>query len=164
MTEHRFPIMVGDEITVDVLGSSDRYIDVRFKEHVGRISIFELVWNPTDCAEFIRTKCAAGSSLEAKVISTAGELFYASVRAMHPGENPWAPENSVAVGDSVSATVTSVVAYGFFLRLENGASAILPAETLDKAIDSDLAVGTRLCAVVSRLDEGKETVIVRLEN
>jgi small subunit ribosomal protein S1 len=151
-------INVGDRITVRVTRIEPHGFYAFIEDMDVLVPISELTWNswlepkirhPEDLVR-------VGDDVEVAILSIRDKHVVASVKRCHPEKNPW--RESYVIGARFTGVVDSEVAFGHFIRLPNGAMALLPKASSGR----DLKAGERIVVVVTECDPMLERLEVGL--
>lgn len=121
---------------------------------IGALQLPEISWfrTATGTARF-----SVGDTVRVLVIAVKDERFSASIRQLHPEQDPWLEAQRLSVGDELECVVRRVVEYGAWccVGAYDGGLWIF-AEG-----DVPPVVGQRVALVVSRIDEARRTIELR---
>jgi len=107
-------LSVGNLVEAVVTSIEDYGIWVKYYDYEGLIPIIEVSWkwgpiNPKDYA-------IVGEKLKVKVLRIKKYKFYASLKEVHPQNNPWLSLPNE--GDIFQLPVISQVEYGYFFEIK----------------------------------------------
>jgi len=125
-------VQVGDVLEVIVTRVQNYGLFIVADDLPGLILIPELSWDrishPSQIAD-------VGDSLRCKVIHLPDQKppatqFVASIRALHPENNPWRDPDVYAVGNCFSGPVVKRMAYGCFIQHPNSAWVLIHTDDI----------------------------------
>ena len=133
----------------------------------GLIHISELSWgrvkHPSDVLD-------VGQEIKVMVLQVAEEQGRIALSLKRLDDNPWeAVAENLSPGDVVDATVSNIVKYGVFARLDEGIEGLIHISSMDfpqgcTSIDDFLYQGQLIKACVLNLDPQKRRLGLKLES
>jgi small subunit ribosomal protein S1 len=151
----RMSLKQGDTVSADVVDVKENGIYLRYEGIDGFVNVTEMSWkqepiNPHRYA----TK---GERLDVRVYAVTADQFYASIKGLHPEDNPWRDPEAYAVGSRHSGTVGTVATFGAFVDLDRGAAGCL----LGTPDEHGLKVGDRVVVEVVAVDPSRRRIELR---
>ena len=128
-------MMIGDIMIATVIDVQRYGIWLQREGQRGLLMIIDLTWEdrPVSPTEFAQV----GDELEILVKRLPGLEdchFIASLKDLHPEQNPWRDPSPFAPGTHFNATVTSIASYGYFVRHPNGAKGLIHNSNVDRPL------------------------------
>lgn len=160
-------LKVGDVVEGVVTNVTDfgAFVDLGGLE--GLIHVSELSWGRVnDPSDFLKV-CDTVSTLVLQVSEDKGRIALSLKRLK---ENPWEIlANKLSPGDIVPATITSIVKYGAFARLEEGVEGLIHISSMNFPsgsvhIDDFLYEGQVVSVCILHIDAKKRRLGLKLEN
>jgi small subunit ribosomal protein S1 len=132
-------LVVGQQVTGEVTNITDFGVFIDLGGVEGLIHISELSWGRVAHPSQI---VSLGQSLKVQVLDVSPERCRVALSLKRLFENPWESAGEVyAIGQVVSATITSIVSYGAFARLEEGLEGLFHSSEMplgDEQVVKDL--------------------------
>jgi small subunit ribosomal protein S1 len=133
----------------------------------GLIHVSELSWGRVnDPSDFLKV-CDTVSTLVLQVSEDKGRIALSLKRLK---DNPWEVlANELSPGDIVPATITSIVKYGAFARLDEGVEGLIHISSMNFPsgcvhIDDFLYEGQAVNVCILHIDPKKRRLGLKLEN
>lgn len=143
----------GDVIDVVVTQLEPYGAWIRHHDRVGLINIPELTWgwisHPSDVVQ-------VGQQLRVRVLRVTDKSYSASLRALHPEQNPWRNPPMFIVGAEFIGPVVQVMAYGVFVDLVEGERGLIRLEE-GKSLPP---LGQRVRARIVEVDAERRRIIL----
>lgn len=148
----------GDILYVNVLKVDAHGIWVSWHEWSGLVRDVDLQWQRTkvDVASFAKV----GDVLQVYVLRVAVELrqFAASIKHLHPENNPWRIPDIYACGAIFKGSVIQKCDYGDIILFETGATALCLTESV---LPSELEIGVWLYfKVIEAIPEREQLICI----
>lgn len=133
----------------------------------GLIHVSELSWGRVqDPSDFLKVS----DCIKTLVLQVSEDKGRIALSLKRLEENPWeALVNNLAPGDVISATITSIVKYGAFARLEEGVEGLIHISSMNfpsgcTRIDDFLYEGQEVNVCILHIDPKKRRLGLKLEN
>jgi len=133
----------------------------------GLIHVSELSWGRVqDPSDFL----SVNDPVKTLVLQVSEDKGRIALSLKRLEENPWEVlVNSLSPGDVVTATITSIVKYGAFARLEEGVEGLIHISSMNfpagcTRIDDFLFIGQDVKVCILHIDSKKRRLGLKLEN
>jgi small subunit ribosomal protein S1 len=134
-------LVVGQQVTGEVTNITDFGVFIDLGGVEGLIHISELSWGRVAHPSQI---VSLGQSLKVQVLDVSPERCRVALSLKRLFENPWESAGEVyRIGQVVPATITSIVSYGAFARLEEGLEGLIHSSEMpleDEQVVKDLLI------------------------
>jgi small subunit ribosomal protein S1 len=149
-------IKEGDTIKALVVEAKDNGLYLRHEDKDGFINVTNITWkqgrvDPRDHAK-------AGDHIDALVYAVTPAQFYASIKDLHPEDNPWRDPGAYAPGSLHGGIVRDVKPFGAFIELDGGAVGCV----LRPPNEHGLSAGDRVEVEVLAVDPGMKKIDLAL--
>lgn len=94
----------------------------------GLVKIVDITWEPGKVE--VEEHVSVGDVVRIKVLNSLDDTFHASLRDVHPEDNPWL--SVPAKGSVINATVYFVADYGYLLKTSNNLVGLLKVDNSTK--------------------------------
>jgi ribosomal protein S1 len=149
-------LRVGQIVQAKVIEVASHGVTVESNGKSGFIQIPELSWDLFDLQNRVSRICKVDDILQVKVIALSDEQFYASLKQVNPGFNPWSDKNKVKINQEIQGEIVVVAEYGYLVKLSNLAIALMPLNSSGKRY----LIGDKIKVKVIYADYGKQKVTV----
>lgn len=137
----------GDVIEAEVVDVKDNGLYLRHEGLPGFVNVTHLTWSAT--GPFLPSAHATpGEKVKVRVYAVSAERFYASLKDLHPEQDPWRDPSAYAVGTVHRGVVQKVVPFGALVLLDAGAIGLLEPEQGAPRLE----LGQELDVIVVSLD------------
>ncbi|NRA15569.1 MAG: S1 RNA-binding domain-containing protein [Oceanospirillaceae bacterium] len=151
---------IGRVVNVQIKKVTDDGLEVTFNNFEGVVRIIDLAWDTKGLLEVIYTRYKPFDVIKVKIMAADETKFLASVRDMFPEENPWNDPTKYILGNKFNAGITDIKSFGYILKLDTGATALLKKNNDHK---SDYKLEQNLMVVVCEVDPSIHKIIVELD-
>ncbi len=147
-------LAVGDIVEATITQViTDAAVLLSYGTMTGTLQLPEISWlRARSTAQF-----SAGDTVRVRVIAVDHARFSASIRQLHPEQDPWLEARTLVVGQLVECVVRVVVEYGVWFRVGAG----LDGLWLHPERNVALVEGERVTLVVHAIDDERQTIVVR---
>jgi ribosomal protein S1 len=135
----------GDTVRADVVEVEDDGIYLRHEDADGFVDVTKITWKqgpvrPQDHPQ-------AGQRLDVLVYAVTPDRFYASLKDLHPEDNPWPDPGVYAIHRLHPGVVRKVTPFGAFIEIEHGPVGLLEGAPRDHRLQPGDRVEVRVVAV-----------------
>jgi small subunit ribosomal protein S1 len=112
-------IKQGDIVRAEVVDVKENGIYLRHDDAAGFVNVTNITWKHgrVDPSSYAKK----GQCVDVIVYAVAADRFYASIKDLHPENNPWKDPSVYAVESHHTGTVRTVAPFGAFVELDAGA-------------------------------------------
>lgn len=142
-------------VDVEVTRVSDDGLDVELNGYSGVVRIIDLAWDTHGLLETIYRDFKVGDNIKVKVMAIDGNRFLGSIKDLHPDNNPWNEPSIYQIGNKFKAVVEREVDFGYFVRLETGAVALMQKKGCKK-----YHPGNEVDVLVTNIDSKLQKLLV----